>query len=214
MSPTTSLTRSAILAATLTLATIGVAQAATSRYLAYSFAEPAGAGIAVKPPLDEFVVVGSARIVVSTDWQRQSAKAGQLRFLSSRGTNCRYRVTFSVRKRLAAASDPAQSVAAALPATSPAYLLDSGVHGSRAFRVVRQKTSQGVRVDGLSSGVITRRSDIAPAGRVLWGDIRVTATSRPGDECHSGTYREALGPQMGDVLATGKASFRFVKPTG
>ncbi|MBA3745955.1 MAG: hypothetical protein H0W96_00450 [Solirubrobacterales bacterium] len=209
--PRTLFARSAILGVALTLAAIGVAQAATNRYLAYSFAEPASAGLDVKPPLDEFDIVASGRIVVSTDWQRLSAKAGQLRFLSSRGTNCRYRVTFSLRKRLAPASDPAQYVAAALPAASRAYVLDSGAHGSRAFAVVRRKTSQGVRVDGLSSGVITRRSDIAPAGQVLWGDIRVTATSRPGDECHSGTYREALGPQMGDVLANGKMNFRFVK---
>jgi hypothetical protein len=205
--------RSAILGLTLALTSIGVAQAATGRYLVHSFSEPASAGGAVTGPLgDDFVVVARARVVVSTGWQRLSAKPGRLRFLARRTASCGYTATFSVAKRLAAPADPAQVAAAALPAASSAYLLDSGVHGSRAFRVVRQRTTAGVRVDGLSTGIISRRSDLTSDGRVLWGDIHVVATSRPGDECHSGTYRQALGPQIGDVLATAKATFGFVRP--
>jgi len=105
-----------------------------------------------------------------------------------------------------------QVAAAGLPAPGPRYLLDSGVRGGRAFRVVRARTSGGVRVDAVSTGILTRRADIAPSGQVAWGEIRVTATSSPGDECHSGTYREALGPQIGDALATAKARLKFVAP--
>jgi hypothetical protein len=69
-----------------------------------------------------------------------------------------------------------------------------------------------VRLDALWSGVLTRRADIAPAGQAAWTEIRVTALSRAGDECHAGTWRQALGPAIGDSLATARASLRFGKP--
>jgi hypothetical protein len=34
-----------------------------------------------------------------------------------------------------------------------------------------------------------------------------------GDECHSGSYRQRVGPQLGDALASARTSFRFVKPS-
>jgi hypothetical protein len=141
-----------------------------------------------------------------------ASTAGRRRFESTRSPGCRYRITFSVATRLAAASDPEAYVTAGLPAKSAPYLLDSGVHGSRAFRVVRQQSGSGVRIDGLWAAVLTRRTDIAPSGQVAWSEIRVSARSRAGDECHSGTYRQVLGPQLGDALAIARATLRFVKP--
>ncbi len=73
-------------------------------------------------------------------------------------------------------------------------------------------TGSGVRVDGLWASILTRRDDIAPSGQIVWSEIRATASSRAGDECHSGTYRKALGPQMGDALAVARTTLRFVRP--
>ena len=103
-------------------------------------------------------------------------------------------------------------VAAKLLAAGPQYLLDRGVRGSRAFRVVRQPGLGGrVRLDGLWAAVLTRRSDIAPSGQGAWIEIRVAAMSRAGDECHSGTWRQALGPAIGDSLAVARTSLHFTK---
>jgi hypothetical protein len=86
------------------------------------------------------------------------------------------------------------------------------VHGSRAFRVVRQPGIGGrVRLDALWAAVLTRRADIAPAGQAAWTEIRVSAVSRAGDECHSGTWRQALGPAIGDSLAVARTGLRFTK---
>ncbi len=41
-----------------------------------------------------------------------------------------------------------------------------------------------------------------PPGQSLWLEVWLTGLSRAGDECHSGTYRQTLGPQFGDVSAT------------
>ena len=68
-----------------------------------------------------------------------------------------------------------------------------------------------MRLDALWAGVLTERTDIAPAGQVAWTEIRVTAVSRAGDECHSGTWRQALGPTIGDSLAVARTSLRFTK---
>jgi hypothetical protein len=205
--------RSAAIGLALAVAGAGAAHAAGKSYAVASFVEPASPGLRVTGPLGKtFVAVEGARVVVPGDWQKLSAPAGGLRFLGSRNTSCRYRIAFTAKSRLGAPADPVAYVTAALPAASAPYLLDSGVHGGRAFRVVRRRTTGQVRVDALFATVLTRRADIAPAGQVAWGEIHVVATSRPGDECHSGTYRDTLGPQIGDALATARVRLRFVKP--
>jgi len=204
--------RSAILAVALALASAGAAKAADARFLGVSFQQPASAGLPVSGPLDEFRAVARARVVVPATWRKLSSKAGQARFESTQSAGCHYRITFTVTTRAAAAGDAQRRVEAGLPAQSAPYLLDSGVHGSRAFRVVRQPSGAGVRIDALWAAVLTRRKDIAPDGQVAWSEIRVSARSRAGDECHSGTYRQVLGPQLGDALAIARATLRFVKP--
>jgi hypothetical protein len=69
-----------------------------------------------------------------------------------------------------------------------------------------------VRIEALWARILTRRDDIVPAGQVAWTEIRVAAASRPGDECHSGTWRVVMGPAISDALATARASLRFVRP--
>jgi hypothetical protein len=116
-----------------------------------------------------------------------------------------------VRTVVGEPADPSERAAAGLPARSEAYVLDSGSRKGSAFRVVRRPTGDRVRVDGLWNAVLTRRSDIVPAGQAAWSEIRVTAASRAGDECHSGTYRDRLGPQIGDALATARSRLQFVR---
>jgi hypothetical protein len=201
-----------VVAFALPIAIPSAAHADRGDYIARSFVEAANPGLAVSGPLAEFRAVSGARVIVPTAWKRLRARSGQLRFITP-GRICRYRVTFTLRSRLAAPGDPAAYAANGLPSPGPAYLLDGGQRGSSAFRVVRQRTTGSVvRVDALRAGVLTRRADIVPLGQVAWTELRVTASSRRGDECHSGTYREALGPQLGDALAAARTRLRFVRP--
>jgi hypothetical protein len=190
------------------------ASAATSapRYIGVSLRQPASAGLPVEPPLSQFKAVANARVVVPTAWRRQNARASTAIFTLP-SASCAYTVTMRVTTAAAPDGSSVDRAVAALPAPGPAYVLDSGQHGGRAFRVVRRKTSgTRVQVDAIWTAVLTRRRDIAPTDNVIWADIRAAALSRPGDECHSGTYRERLGPQLGDALAVAKATLAFVRP--
>jgi hypothetical protein len=188
------------------------AQGATTTFVGRSYTQPAESGLPVTGSLSEFRAVARVRVVVPSDWRRESASAGTLRFLTP-GAGCRYRVTFSVRTELAAPGDAAARVDASLPSPSAARLLDGGLRGATAFRVVRPVRQDGrVQLRGLRTAVLTRRTDIVPAGQVAWSDVLVSAISRPGDECHSGTYRERMGPQLGDALATARTRLEFDRP--
>ena len=121
-------------------------------------------------------------------------------------------MTYTVRSLLARAQEASAYVAAGLPSPSARHLLDSGVHCGRAFRVVRQSGIGGrACLDALWATALTRRADIAPSRQVAWTRIRVTAVSRAGGECHSGTWRQALGPAIGDSLAVARTSLCFTK---
>jgi len=167
---------------------------------------PASRGLAVKKPLDEFVAVSDARVLVPKRWTPK----GTTQFETPSNGACSYRVRFTVNSRIDDPGVPSARVKAAVPG-SGRYVLDEGERGGGAFRVVRKPVSGGVRVDAQWSGVLTRRSDIAPSGKVVWTDLSVTASSHAGDECHSGTYREVLGPQLSDALATARATLRFAR---
>jgi hypothetical protein len=191
----------------------GIAQAADDRYVRHSVVEPANPGLTVSGSLGKsFRAVNSARVIVPVQWRVQKAKAGQRKYLSVQNSACHFRITFTAKSRLGAPGEALAYVNAGLPAAGSRYVLDSGVRNGGAFRVVRKQTTGAVRVDGLFATVLTRRDDVAPAGQVAWAEVRVVATSSPGDECHSGTYRQALGPQIGDALATARARLTFAKP--
>jgi hypothetical protein len=177
-----------------------------------AFTEPARPGLAVTGPLSGYRVTSTARVVVPTTWRTLAAPAGRLRFQTVNNPSCRYTVTYTVTSVLGPSRDASSYVTAGLPSPSARHLLDSGVHGNRAFRVVRQPGIGGrVRLDALWAGVLTKRADIAPAGQVAWTEIRVTAVSRAGDECHSGSWRQALGPAIGDSLAVARTNLHFTK---
>jgi hypothetical protein len=190
----------------------GAAHAAaptTSDYVARSVKPPAAQGLPVSGPLSQFRAVAQFRVIVPERWTVQSAPAGRLRLLTP-GVGCRYQVTFSTRAVIAPSGGPTVRVNAQLPAPSAARLLDEGRRVGSAYRVTRPVTTDGrVAIQGLRSAVLTRRTDITPAGQVAWADLSVSARSRPGDECHSGTYRKTVGPQIGDALATARTTLRF-----
>lgn len=199
------------LAAALSLA--AAATAAPTRFVALNFTEPANPGLAVTGPLAGYHVTATARVVVPSRWHRLGARAGRLRFSVTQNPACHYNVTYSVRSLLAPGGTAVDVVTAGLPAAGPRYVLDSGERGNAAFRVVRKKAARGhVRLDALWVTVLTKRTDIAPAGQVAWAQIRVTAQSRKGDECHSGTWRQSLGPDIGDSLAVARAKLHFISP--
>ena len=200
----------AALVAVLLLTTSAVGATSTTDYLARSFNQPASGGLPVDKPLDEFVATSRARVVVLRAWRTQKAKAGQLAFRTP-GTSCRYRVTYRVTTRVAPAADPGDYVAQRLPSPGSRYLLDRGERSGSAFRTIRRPSQGSVRLEALWAGVLTRRSDIAPSGQVAWSEIRATASSLPGDECHSGTYREVMGPAISDSLATARTTLHFVR---
>jgi hypothetical protein len=202
------------LLAAAALALVAVpATAASTRLQARTLTEPPWRGLPVSGALKNYVATAKVRIVVPAKWHSRKA-TNVMRFAVTQNPGCHYVVTYSVSSKLGPAGSAADRVAAALPVPGPRYMLDSGVRGSAAFRVIRLKTTDGrVRVVATWSGVLTRRADIAPAGQVAWTDVSVSAVSRKGDECHSGTWRQALGPAIGDSLAVARASLHFTRAT-
>jgi hypothetical protein len=146
------------------------------------------------------------RALVPSTWKRR----GTTQFDTPSNGSCSYHVKFTVHSRIGDPGDASARVAAAAPGSGP-FVLDSGQRNGGAWRVVRKSVPAAVHVDAQWSGVLTRRKDIAPSGKVVWTDLSVSAQSHTGDECHSGTYREVLGPAIGDALATAKTSLRFQK---
>jgi hypothetical protein len=202
----------AVGAAALGLTLAASAGAASDGFSIHKLAEPATPGLAVTGPLRGYRATANGRVLLPASWRRSSASAGHLRMLATQNANCRYAVTYSIRSTLAPDQRAADYVAARLPSMSARHLLDSGERGGRAFRVVRRSgVGARVRLDALWAGVLTKRSDVTPAGRVAWTEIRVSAVSREGDECHSGTWRQALGPTIGDSLAVARATLRFTR---
>jgi hypothetical protein len=188
------------------------AHAATTGYVSRTLVEPLKPGLPVTGALSDLVAGSNARVVVPSKWQLRGNTAGKLSLSTTQNPSCRYDLTYTVKSTIGPAGDASAYVASKLRAASSRHLLDSGERGNRAFRVVRRPGIGGrVQVDALWAGVLTKRSDIAPAGQSAWTEISVTARSRTGNECHSGTWRVALGPAIGDSLAVARSSLRFVR---
>ena len=118
-------------------------------------------------------------------------------------TNCRYAVTFTTRLAAADSGEtPLEHVTAKLPAAGSAYVLDQGTrNGSAAWRVIRVKPS-GASASGRVELRAMRADRRTITGVGAWQETVASASSRAADECHAGTYRDVLGPQIGDALAT------------
>lgn len=208
----TALTLAALPAAATPAATAAAARTAT--FATRTLTEPAATSLAVSGPLKAYVAGSKARVVVPTAWATGRASAGTLRYTATQNTACHYAISYTVRTVVGDPGDAGARVAAELPAASSRYLLDEGARGTRrAFRVIRERvTGDGrIRLHALWAGVLTKRADIVPAGKAAWTEIRVTATSGAADECHSGTYRDALGPNLGDSLAVARTALHFTQ---
>lgn len=204
-------------AALVALAVLPAAPGGAARKAAYvveTTSQPASSGLRPTGPLGDMRAVARGRFVVPSTWTRLSSRAGELRFRTAGTSSCKYVVGLAIVARAAAPGDAATRVAATLPNPGPRYVIDEGVRSGHAWKVLRRPSSGDPRVHviGARSGVLTRRDDVAPAGHVVVYDVTASAVSRAGDECHAGTWREAVGPQLADVLATTRTSLRFVKP--
>jgi hypothetical protein len=216
----TVLTTTAAAATALTLAALPAAAAPataatkTATVATRTLTEPAATSLAVTGPLKAYVAGSKARVVVPTAWATGRASAGTLRYTATQNTACHYAITYTVKTVVGDPGDAGARVAAELPAASSRYLLDEGARGTRrAFRVIRDRVGGDgrIRLHALWAGVLTKRADIVPAGKAAWTEIRVTATSGAADECHSGTYRDALGPNLGDSLAVARTVLHFTQ---
>lgn len=190
------------------------ARADQGTYRARTFSESTSPGLAVAAPLQAFHAVARVRVVTPAEWRFLGPKDGTLRFLTPRVRACRYRIVFTARSVVAPRQDPAARAAAELPSPEARRLLESGTRDASAFRVVHEiGTAERVRLKALRVAVLTARPDIAAGGQVAWTDVTVTATSGTGDECHAGSWRSRVGPQIGDALATARTDLRFVRAT-
>jgi hypothetical protein len=113
-------------------------------------------------------------------------------------TACSYSVTFTVRQAVYTDETPAEHAAALAPA-SGIRLVDYGSRGTSGAWRVSHPASQDGRVH-LVAARVDRQS--LGAGARAWRETLASAVSRTGSECHAGTYRESLGPQIGNALAT------------
>ena len=142
----------------------------------------------------------STTLLVPNSWKRQKSSGNPV-WLAGHGS-CFYRVTTKATLTVAPSSTAAVRVAGDLPETGP-RILDSGTRNSAAWRVTRPEQAGRTHVRAVSAFSTAATSGATiPPGQSLWLETWLFGLSRPGSECHSGTYRQTLGPQMGDVLAT------------
>lgn len=139
-----------------------------------------------------------AHVLVPSAWKVTKRSAGRITLRTDK-RSCPYLVTFSVRFAAGPAGSAADHVAAAVPAASPAYVMDSGVRRAYAWRVVRQRDTQ--RLDGMQAVASTANWAGLPSGQAVWNELRASAPkANPATGCHSGFYRE-VARQIGDALA-------------
>lgn len=166
-----------------------------------------GQGLAVAAPLDEYRVSARARVITPDNWTRLSDKGGQPRFRTGGGT-CRYVVTWAVQSRVDDDMDATAYLDKALDAPAHAHVYEDGIRNGHPFRVIKDRATppSSSVVRGTWVAVLTRRKDIAPAGKVVWAAI--SATARSAGECHSGTVHNAARA-IADGMSVATATLRF-----
>lgn len=138
-----------------------------------------------------------AHVLVPAAWKVTKRSAGKITLLTDK-RECPYVVTFSVRMAVGPSGTSTEHVTAALPAAAPAYVMDSGVRRSYAWRVVRQPSTR--RLDAMQAVASTATWSGLPAGQSVWSELRASApVSSKAGECHSGHYRE-VARQIGDAI--------------
>jgi hypothetical protein len=119
-------------------------------------------------------------------------------------TNCSYTVRASTQMSVTTSTQSATDHVLALTPASGRYVLDSGTRGRLVWRVTHVRTDAGVRILAAAAVPVSSYTSKAlglTGAQRLYQDVIVRADSNPKDECHTGTYRDALGPQIGDALA-------------
>jgi len=155
----------------------------------------------------------SASVRLPTNWKTRSAGSTSLRF-SEGSAQCRYSGSISAHVEEGAKGNASAFVAADLPETNSRLILDQGLRGIGAWRVIRvQRSDNRTQVKAEFARTLTVTKNAIPSSRAAWLVLQASATSQPGSECHSGTYREALGPSLGDAFALVHTT-GFVFPKG
>jgi hypothetical protein len=142
----------------------------------------------------------SSSYFIPSGWKRTASTPVSRTYRAASTGLCVFTVGVSTRIAPDADESPSEHVAAATPYQRPGYVVDAGTRNTAAWRVVRlpgSRTDPRVRLDAM----LAVRNRLG-TGERAWHETRVTAVSRKGDECHSGTYRNVLGPQIGNLLAT------------
>lgn len=151
----------------------------------------------------------STTLLVPNSWKRQKSSGAPV-WLAGHGS-CFYRVTTKATLTLAPSSTATARVARDLPDIGP-RILDSGTRNSAAWRVTRPQMDRRTHLRAVRAFSTAATSGATiPPGQSLWLETWLDGLSRPGSECHSGTYRQTLGPQMGDVLAAVRTR-SYIKP--
>lgn len=156
---------------------------------------------------DGVVAKGSVRLLLPSSWVPRTTRTA-LVLRNTRSSACAYTITVRAAYVLGdRGADTGPLVEALTPATGP-FLLDAGTRGTTSWRVTRIKqagstSTTRIRLKAVRmapSAITAGRGNPLPAGKQVFLRTTVTATDRTGDECHTGTYRDAVGPQIGDGL--------------
>jgi hypothetical protein len=141
---------------------------------------------------DERSTTIAARMLVPAEWRRVGAASDRsLGFMLRR---CNFRIVLTARLHLDVDEAAAVHLAADLPAEDP-FLLESGARGASAYRVVRVvRSDRRTQLIGRFARPLQRADD----GRRFWGEL--TAVAVAARSCHSGAYRNVLGPQLANTL--------------
>jgi hypothetical protein len=145
-----------------------------------------------------------ARVAFPSDWTRRGRDAATVR-LRERTRGCRYDVTARARVVTAVQPDSAAYALDVVPAAERRSLLDDGRRGVAAWRVAKLPGSDRIRLRGVwAAPARVRALRGSPAGLHAFEEIAVDATAVAGDSCPTGNYRDVVGPEIGDALATAR----------
>jgi hypothetical protein len=189
--------RLAVLTLALVSGTLAAGTAAAATRPAYRVsltthrAVPGGSGLTVN--MEQSLLVPGA-------WQARKAPAGHRRFLSP-DARCPYLIDVWTTARLAPRTTASAQLDVILPEASARRVIDHGTRGIAAWRVTHPAASH-VTLRAVRTRTLTLGTGVTvPAGQAVWLDLWATATPSGATECHSGSYRSRIGPQLGDMDA-------------
>lgn len=156
--------------------------------------------------MDDVVAKGNIRLLFPSTWKARTGTAS-LTLRNQRTSACGYTITVKADYVLQDRGTEATAlVEERAPATGP-YLVDEGTRGAMAWRVTRVRDSKRTRLLAVRmapSAITAGRDHPLPAGKQFYSRTVVTAIDGRDDECHTGTYRDAVGPSIGDAFALQK----------